>query len=132
MKTNLDSLFKTNQNLEDAGVWFDVSEKTGFLLRRFGGVNSSKIKATVAKIYKPYTRQVESGTLDPAKERELEVRIFVETCVLNWRGIEIDGMETPFEKELAIKFFLSLPELTNTLTKYATDVANYKDDLGNF
>lgn len=132
MKTNLDSMFKTNETLEDLGVWFDLSEKTGFLVRRFGGSNAPRIKASVAKIYKPYTRQVETGTLDPAKEKELEVRVLVDTCILGWRGVEIDGVDAKFEKELAVKFFLALPELANTLTKYATDVSNYKDDLGNF
>jgi regulator of PEP synthase PpsR (kinase-PPPase family) len=131
MKTNLDSMFKTSISLEENGTWFMISDKTGFLLKRIGGANASKMKSSFAKYYKPYAKQFENGTIDPLKEKEIMAKVFVESCLVDWKGIEIDGKETPFSKEVAVDFFKSLPDLMDTLSAQATDLNNYKEDLGN-
>ena len=74
MKTNLDKLYKTNSSLEKDGVWFEISDDVAFLIRRFGGKNSEKVKLALAKYHKPYARQIEKGTLDPSKETEIMTR----------------------------------------------------------
>ncbi len=131
MKTNLDKFFKTNSDLEKSGIWFEISDTTGFLLNRFGGMNSDKVKAMMAKYYKPYARQIENGTMDPKKEKEIMVKVFVESSVLDWKGVEIEGVDTPFSKETAVEFFVELPELAEALMSHAMDFKNYKEDLGN-
>ena len=132
MKTNLDKLFKNDKGLEESGIWLKLSEETGFLVRRFGGYNSQKVKSALAKHYKPYARLVENGTLDPIKEKEIMIKVFVESCLIDWKGVEIDGVETPFSMEIAVKFFTALPELSETIVNYASDSKNYREDLGNF
>lgn len=130
MKTNLDKLYKTNEDYEKNGVWMDISEDTAFLVRPMKGTNP-RVKAAMAAYYKPYARQIEMDTLDPKKAREIQVKIFVDVCLVDWKGIEIDGVDTKFSKEAAIKLFVELPDLFDTLQKYANDFTNYKDDLGN-
>ena len=132
MKSNLDKLFKNDESLEGNGIWLNLSEESGFLVRRFGGYNSQKVKAALAKHYKPYARLIDNGTLDPLKEKEITTRVFVESCVIDWKGIEIDGKEVPFSQDVAINFLLKLPELLETLVSYASDSKNYREDLGNF
>lgn len=131
MKTNLDKFFKTDESLESQGIWFDVSETTGFLMKRFGGFNSPTVKSAMAKYYKPYARQMDTGTMDPQKEKEIMVRVFVEACLVDWKGVEIDGVETAFSKDVAVKLLCDLGELAETLMKYASDMSNYKEDVGN-
>lgn len=131
MKTNLDKIFKTDKSVEQKGIWFKISEEIGFLIKRFGGYNSPDVKAAMAKHYRPYAKQIESGTLSYEKEREVLTRAFVDAVVIDWKGVEIDGVKQPFEKELAVKFFLGLPDLLETLTQQATDASNYREDLGN-
>lgn len=132
MKTNIDKFFKNDTALETEGIWFELSDEIGFKVRRFGGANSTKVKASLAKHYKPFAKQVESGTMDPEKEKEIMVKVFVESCLLDWKGVEIDGVVTPMAHEIAIKFFLGLPELMDTLLSYAQDSKNYREELGNF
>jgi hypothetical protein len=127
MKTNLDKLFKTNPKSEKTGVWFDISDETGFLILPFRLTNPN-VKSIMATYFKPYARQIELGTLDPEKEREISIKIFVHSCLKDWRGIEIDGKETPFSKEIAVKFLMELPELFTTLSEYASDFKNFKDE----
>jgi hypothetical protein len=131
MKTNLDTLFKTSDSMETTGIWMTVSEDVGFLVKRFGGYNTPKVKAATAKYYKPYARLIENGTIAPEKEKEIMTKIFVESSLMDWKGIEIDGKPAPFSKEVATEFLLSLPELAESLLSYASDSKNYKEDLGN-
>lgn len=131
MKTSLDSIFKASEELEKNGVWFDiVSEKIGFLLRPFKATNP-RVKAAMAAYYKPYARQVDMGTLDPVKEREIQIKLFIDVCLVDWKGVEIDGKIEKCTKDTALKLFTALPELYETLHKNANEFAPYKEELGN-
>jgi hypothetical protein len=131
MKTNLDSLFKTNDKFESDGIWFELKEGVGFLVRRFGGLNNTKMKAAMTKHYKPYIRQIQLGELDPRIERKILIKLFVDSSLIDWKGIEIDGKDTVYNPEIAVSFFEELPELFDALTKYSQDYSNFKEELGN-
>lgn len=130
MKTNLDKYFKTSTALEENGVEFVVSEETSFWVRPFKQTNP-RIKAAMAKHFKPYARQVEMGTLDQDKQLEIQIGIFIDVCLVKWKGVEIDDKEVECNPENAKKFFKALPDLFDTLWKHANDYNNYKEDLGN-
>jgi len=131
MKTNLDKAFKSDKKMETEGIWLELSEGVKFRVARFGGGNSSAVKKAMAKYYKPYARAIEKGLLAEEKEREVMAKAFVDSCVLDWEGIEIDGELTPFSKEKAVEFFLSLPDLLDVVVEYASAQESYKEDLGN-
>lgn len=132
MKTNLDSFYKTNDSLEKNGVWFEISESTAFLVKRFNAGNPTA-KAAVAKHFKPFAKQMELGTLSDDKMLEVQVKVFVNSCLVDWKGVEIDGVDTAFSPEIAVKFLIALPDLFTTLWTYSTDFSNYKEilDVGN-
>lgn len=132
MKTNLDFAFKTNSELETKGVRFVISDGQAFIVRRFGGANNLRVKAVLAKYYKPYARQIEAGTISSEKEKEILVKSFVEAAMVDWEGIEIDGQITPYSPEMAIKLFIEIPELFQMIYAYATELSSYKQDLGNY
>lgn len=131
MKSNLDKFYKNNEKLEAEGIQMEIADGVWFNVKRFGGFNEASVKAALARYYKPYARQIENKTLDPVKEKEIMIRVFVEACVTGWNGIEIDGKDTAFDPELAVKFLTGLPELADSLIAYATDSKNYREDLGN-
>lgn len=131
MKTNLDTMYKTNTSLESTGVWFEINDDTAFLLKRFGGTNAEAVKRAMATHYKPHARRIENGTLSTEKEDEIMAKVFVEACLLDWRGVVIEDEEKECEKDLAVKFFMALPELRLDLFNYATSAESYKETLGN-
>lgn len=131
MKTNLDKLYKTDSSLEKEGIWFDISEEIAFKMKRFGGMNSPSVKAASAKYYQPYARMVKNGTLPAAKEKEIMVKTFVTSSIVDWKGIEIDGEMKDFNNEDCIKLLEGLPELTETLVAYSSEFEHFKEDLGN-
>jgi hypothetical protein len=69
--------------------------------------------------------------MDAKKTQEIMVRVFVESCVIDWTGVEIDGEIKPYSSEECVKLFLDLPEMSNLLIEYSQDYKNYKEDLGN-
>lgn len=131
MKTNLDKHFKTDSQLERDGVDFALDDKTSFRVRRFNSQNP-RVKAAMAAYYKPYARQVELGTLPQEKSDEITMKLFIDVCLASWEGVE-DEKGSPIEctKENALKLFKSLPDLFDSLWKYANSFENYKEDLGN-
>ncbi len=131
MKTNLDKFYKTDENHEKNGVWFDISDDVGFLVRPFKMTNP-RVKAAMATHYKPYARQVELGTLDSDKQQEINIKLFMDVSLVDWKGVEIDGKLVEFTKENGLKLFLMLPDLFEALWKHAHDFSNYKEDLGNY
>ena len=131
MKTNLDGLFKTNSQHEINGVWFDLNEDVGFHLKRFGGMNSAAIKKALATYHKPYAKLIEKGLLPEDKERRIYTRVFVESCMLDWKGVEIDGELKSYNDDLAVEFFTELPDLLETLVDYAQTNSNFADEVGN-
>jgi hypothetical protein len=130
MKTNLDSIYKASDIAVKDGVWFDISETTGFLCRPFKQSNP-RIKAAMAKYFKPYARQIENETLSAEKLQEININLFLDVCLVEWKGVEIDGVEVKLDRETGLKLFKGLPELFDSLWKQATEFKNYRDDLGN-
>lgn len=133
MKSNLDKFFKTNDDLEKNGVWFDISDDIGFLVRRFSASNP-RVRAAMATNYKPYARQIEMGTMEIKKNLEIMVKLFLDICLADWKGVEIDGKITEYKdikREDAIKFFMGLPDLFDALWTHANSGVNYKEDVGN-
>lgn len=130
MGTNLDKIFKTNEDLEKDGVDFALDEKTSFRMRHFSATNP-RVKAAMASHYKPYARQVELGTLDQKKADEITMKLFIDVCLVSWQGVEIDGKEVECSKENALILFNRLPKLFDVLWRYANDFNNYREDMGN-
>ncbi len=131
MKTNLDKIYKTSEDQEKNGVWFYIfGEDTGFLVRAFKP-NNPQVKGAIATHYKPYARQIELGTIEDKKSLEIQVKVFVKACLVDWKGVEIDGKDTPYSPEVAIKFFCELPDLFSTIWAHCNDFKNYREDAGN-
>jgi hypothetical protein len=130
MKSNLDKYYKGSEELEKNGVWFEISDKTAFLIKPFKGSNP-KVKSAMAVQYKPYARQIEMGTLPEEKVTEINIRIFVSSCLVDWRGVEIDGVETKFDVDTAVKLFKELPDLFMALFDHSKNNQNYREDVGN-
>lgn len=130
MKTNLD-IFKNDSVCEEQGIEFEVRPGVSFVLRRFGGKNSARIKQSLAKHYKPYARLLETGKMEETEEKKIMIKVFIESCLVSWKGVEADGKELECNTENAVKLFLELPELFDLLYKQSNDTENYREELGN-
>ena len=131
MKTNLDSIFKLDDKAIEDGIDFFLGDIV-FKIRYFNP-RSHRVKAAMAKYYKPHARQVELGTLPAEKEREIQINLFLDICLVKWDGLVDDKMAPiPYSRENALKVFDRLPELFDTLWRYANDFSSFKEqEVGN-
>lgn len=140
METNLDQLFKTDSTLEQDGVDFVIVpedkskippvEEVSFRLRRFNSRNP-RVKAAMASYYKPYSRQVEMGTLPVEKSEEITQKLFIDVCLVSWTGVKEKGVDLECNKANALALFKRLPDMFEALWTYANNFENFKEDLGN-
>lgn len=136
MKTNLDKAYQMDDRSVKEGAWMitgpDLDQE--FLIKPFRSTNPT-FKAAYARHFKPYARQIDNDTLDSKKEREVMARFFCEACLVDWKGIEIDGEYPPYSKDLAVKLLTHIPELFEDLMAFSKDFKNYradyKEDVGN-
>lgn len=134
MKSNLDKMYKTDKELEMQGVWFEQAPGVKFLCKRMGGKNQAALKAAHLKYYKPHARQIQKGILSEEKEKQIMTRVFIDTCLLDWSGVEINGELKDYDKETAYELLVTLPELVSDLTECAGMAESYleeREDLGN-
>ena len=136
MKTNLDLKFKMNDQFEKEGIDVEVAEGVFFKVKRFGGFNSQKVKAAVNEYLKPFAKKIEANALAPEKEYEIQVKVFVKSCLVGWSGVKEENengelSDIPYSEENAIKLLIRLRGLFDTLVAEATNEANYKEVLGN-
>jgi hypothetical protein len=130
--SNLHQLFKQNETLENQGIFFEIGDSK-FHLRRFGGANRMRVKKAFAKYYKPYAKQIELEVIDPELEREIFVKIFVDSCLISWENVnDAQGNTLSYSQENAVKLFTELPELFDVLVEYTKASEHFKEDLGNF
>jgi len=134
MKTNLDKYFKSDVNLEKTGVWYEISDEIGFLVKRSGGSNKEYSRQT-AKAMKKYSTKISHMPEDVV---ETIVRnLWIENCLVDWKGIEIDGKDQPYDVDVAKKLLSKreYEDLLNTLISHSDKAENYREgsieSLGN-
>lgn len=132
MKSNLDVFFKTDEKAEVEGIWFMVTDTAGFLVKRFGGKNSTAVKHALALKYKPFARLIENDSLPEDKQAKILSEVFVDASVIGWKGIEIEGEIREFSKKDCIELFCKLPDLFKAVYEYAQLTSSFKEDLGNY
>lgn len=134
MKTNLDSKFKADTSLETNGVWITIEEHEGvsFLVRRYGGKNSQKVREANARFSKPFANKIASNSLTAEESEDIALRAFCSACLVDWKGVKDEnGQEIPCSFDTAVEILSGLPELTDTLFNYSRRFETYRESVGN-
>ena len=127
MVINLYQQFGTSKDLETNGVIFTLMDGVSFTLARAGGENI-KYQKTMTSMLKPYKRQLSLGTLDDKIARGILIKAFCKGVLLSWDGVT-DKVNKPitFNEENAVKLFLDLPDLFDTLNEESQNMTNFRE-----
>lgn len=115
---------KTSADLETKGVIFEYSlddngKPINFRIARAGGANT-KYSTVLAKLVKPYRRQLQTETVSPDTIQRIMREVYAETIVLGWENVrDENGNEMEFTKENVIKLFTDLPDVFETIQEFA-------------
>lgn len=124
--------FETDKKAEEAGVWIDYGPNDddtipAFRLARMGKANKKYVK-TLEKLTKPYRRQMELGTMGEKLAQELNVSIFADSIVLDWRNVQDkDGNEIEFSRDAVKVLMNDLPDLYADLESHAQRAATFRE-----
>jgi hypothetical protein len=120
--------FGTDDNLENEGIFLEVEEGIRFKVRRMGGKNK-KYSERMAKISRPYKRQLEQGTLEEHMAKSLLKKAFVDACLCGWEGVtDKENRPLVYSKENALKLFDDLPDLFDLLREEADKLINFQEE----
>lgn len=121
-------LFGTDQNLEKDGIVIDYGDFS-LKIARSGGGNVNYKRLAAAKL-KPYAHQLQTGTLDDDRARDLMLEIFVDSVLLDWKGVvDEKGKAIKYTRENAIKLFKDLPDLYADITEQANKTSNFRREI---
>lgn len=138
----LRKLFKTDEKVEQQGVWLDYGE-TRIRIARAGGANK-KFAKVLDKKTKPYRRALASGTMDNDRADTLLRETYAEAVILDWQtkvngewkpGIDPEdanlpaGDLLPVNSDNVLLALTALAELYRDIQSQAQSIALFRAEL---
>lgn len=87
------------------GVVFDFGDGVTFKTRRAGGANA-KYTAALQVVNQKLMRVYGSRPVPPDVRKDEQIRLYANTCLLDWTMKSSDGASVPFTPEAAIEFLI--------------------------
>lgn len=124
---NLWAEFETDENAEEAGVWYEIVPGNSFKLRRF---NSKHAIATRERLMKPYANLTRNGKELPEHiQDEVVTKQMVESIIVDWKGIkDREGNDLEFTPANVMMVLKGLPHLRAELISFVLKIENYRSE----
>lgn len=93
--------YETDLNLEENGVWIELSSDMEVKIAALGNKNHLSV---MEKMFAPYKSQRRRKTLDPKIEEDIHIKAIAKAVLLDWRGEgfkDRDGNPLPYSFENA-------------------------------
>lgn len=114
--------FKTDKKAEaQDGIWLDYGAAGRIRIHRAGGANQRFSELAKARL-KPYTRQMQMGTLDPKLSQDIMIGMYADAVIVEWDGVKGESGELlEFNRENVVKLLTDLPDLFGDIQTAAQD-----------
>lgn len=132
--TSLYNQFKTDPELEKAGLWLEYGpnskkQEQRIRIARAGGANTQFQKRMEA-LTKPYRRQIQTEIIGNDVVQRLMRQAYAETVVLGWENIEgPNGEDIPFSVENCVQLFTDLPDLFTDVQEQAQKAVLFRAEV---
>ena len=124
--------FSTDQALSQKGVWIkidleDCEAPMEFLLACLGRANRNWA-SKASKVYRAHKRKIDAGLMSDEESIEKSLRVFCDTVLLNWRGVE-DENDQPidYSPEEGFKLLSACDRLYDYLLEESQEISNYQN-----
>lgn len=119
--------FKTDDGMEQTGIWIDYGPAGSFLIARAGGKNQ-KFNQVLQRENRQNKFKIDNDLLSEQEGRELMYRVFAEAVVKDWQDVrDRDGRLMQCTRDNIIKLFRDLPDLFMDIQTQAQKVANFRE-----
>lgn len=120
------SAYATDENLEENGVWFDLTQGAKVLVAR--GTSTRYLKL-LAKLTEANRAIIDLGTKQSDdKWLECVIEAMANGMLLGWEGISFKGEVLPYSVDNAKKL-LALKDFRRTITEFANTMDRYRATL---
>jgi len=120
---DIKKLYGTDKVKEKEGVMHDMGEGLKMRLARIGNTNYQKRFEVLSK---PHKRALRKGSLSNEIAEKLLIQCLAETIVLDWEGLEEDGVEVPYSTENAIRILTDYRDLREYVNDLANEMEGYQ------
>lgn len=118
--------FSTNKKLEDEGVWIDIGDGAKLKIARAGNKQANAVSKQLAK---PYMAQIQYGKLSDEVATQIAVEVMAKAILLDWKGIQYDGQEMPYNTDNAIKILTELPDFRDYVSQVANERKTFQREI---
>ncbi len=115
--------FKTDEALENEGVWVDLGEGARLKVARLG---NDGYKAMFQRELKPHRRQMKQGLLSEEVADNILIKCMAHHILMDWEGIEFNGQSLPYSHENAIMLFRELKDFRDLVHEISQEMEVFK------
>lgn len=119
MAFNLNSI---DNNAKSNGKWVDL-EGSRFLI---ASINSFSFQDRFDALQKPHKRAIDKGTLPPETSNDIMCKALAYAVLLDWEGVEADGVPVEYSRENAVRALKDNDELKSFVVEIASDISNFR------
>lgn len=119
--------FRTDQSLEQEGVWVDLGKSARILIARLG---NKKYNGYVNKLMAPHRKASRAGGVDDSIAEEVLNKALAKYVLLDWEGFEEDGKPVKYSYDEAYRI-LSAEEYSDfreLVVSLSSDMANFQQE----
>lgn len=120
---DLKKLFKTDENLETAGVWQDLGDSIRVKVARFNNTNHKRV---MEGLMKPYQHMLRRGNLSEEIAEKILVQGMARTILLDWEGLEEDGKPIKYSMKNAERIMMEFKDFRDLVHNISQSMEIYK------
>lgn len=110
---------------ERDGVWCDLGDGLSVKVAR---LNSPEYLKAVRDRTRGYHQQLKRKTLPAEVQRKITAEVYADAILLDWKGLVLDGKETPYSRDKAVEMLLNFPVFADDVTELADDLALFREE----
>jgi hypothetical protein len=118
-------IFGTNKTDEIEGKWNDIGDGIQILVARIGNPEYQK---EFQRISKPHKRALRRGSLNDEVAERLLIKVMAKNILLDWKGLEEDGVVVPYSYDNAIRILTEYKDLRDYVSDIANEMESFRAD----
>ena len=91
-------------------------------------IGNFKFQNRYNELRRPFKRKIDQDTLPAETAQELLCRAMAEYILVNWEGVEDNGVVVPYSKETAFQALNTNAELRDFIQSIAVDTSQFVDE----
>jgi len=126
--------YLTDKKAEREGTWVPIGDGAQVKVARIG---TPEYRNRLRQLGKPYERQIRKGNLSPEINEQVTVQALAEVILLDWTGIEGEGLErfgvtvaadnsVPYSVENAKILLIEFPDFRDEVVDLASNVETFR------